>query len=293
MEPYNQEKITKDNISLILKKRNPFSHKGDFGKAILFAGSYGKMGAATLAAKACLRAGVGLLTVYIPKCGFTIVQTSIPEAMVICDKQKKMITSTTALNKYNVLGIGCGIGTAKKTTKALKQIIRSFHKPMIIDADAITIISKNKDWFQWIPAESIFTPHLKEFERLVGVSDNENERIKLQIDFSKRNKVYVVLKGHQTIISCPNGKIYRNTTGNAGMAKGGSGDALTGILTAFLAQNYTPKNTCILGVYIHGLAGDLAVQETGEFSLLASDVIKAIGRAFLEIIKNKQKIKMQ
>ena len=170
----------------------------------------------------------------------------------------------------------------------LKQIIRSFNKPMVIDADAINIISKNKDFLEWIPNESIFTPHAKEFERLIGSSTNNDERKKLQTEFSKKHAVYVILKGHQTVISCPNGTVHLNTTGNAGMAKGGSGDALTGMLTAFLAQGYSSEETCIAGVYLHGLAGDIAVQETSEFSLLASDLINTIGKAFLEIIQSKK-----
>ncbi|TXD48649.1 NAD(P)H-hydrate dehydratase [Polaribacter sp. IC073] len=287
MEQYNYEKISNDIIFRILEKRNPFSNKGDFGNAILFVGSYGKMGAATLTSTACLRTGVGLLTVYIPKCGYTILQTSIPEAMVVCDKEETMITAATPLHHFNVVGIGCGIGTSRATANALKQIIRSFNKPMVLDADAINILSKNKEWLKWIPEESIFTPHAKEFERLVGASANENERKKMQIDFSEKHNVYVILKGHETIISCPNGNTYVNSTGNAGMAKGGSGDALTGMLTAFLAQGYTSEETCIAGVYIHGLAGDIAVKETGEFSLLASDLIKAIGKAFLAITQRK------
>jgi len=288
MKPDIDELITNEAVFKILKKRNPFSHKGDFGKAILFAGSYGKMGAAILASTACLRTGVGLLTVYIPKCGYTALQTAIPEAMVICDAQEKIISTTATLDNYNVVGIGCGIGTHKKTANAFKQIIQSFDKPMVIDADAINIISENKEWLKWIPAESIFTPHAKEFERLIGTSANSNERKKTQIEFSKKYNVYVILKGHQTLISCPNGTTYVNTTGNAGMAKGGSGDALTGILTAFLAQGYSPEQTCIAGVYLHGLAGDIAVKETGEFSLLASDLINAVGKAFLEVIQSKK-----
>jgi len=154
---------------------------------------------------------------------------------------------------------------------------------MVIDADAINIVAKNKAWLKWIPAESIFTPHAMEFERLVGKASSEEEQNKLQIAFSKKHKVYVVLKGHNTSITCPNGNTYNNTTGNAGMAKGGNGDALTGMLTALLAQGFNPDHACIAGVYLHGLAADIAVKEMGEFSLLASDLINTIGKAFLEI----------
>lgn len=283
MEKHNSSTITNEVIFKTLKKRDPFSHKGNYGNALLMVGSHGKMGAAILASTACLRSGVGLLTVYTPTCGYNILQTAIPEAMVICDDDKKVISSIPELNKYNALGIGCGIGTSRNTAKALKQVIQNFTYPMVIDADAINIISKNKEWLKWIPRGSIFTPHPKEFERLVGKSSDEKERRRMQIEFSEKHHVHVVLKGHQTAISCPNGNIFLNTTGNAGMAKGGSGDALTGIITAFLAQGYTAEQACKLGVYIHGSAGDIAVKKTSEFSMLASDLINALGDAFLEI----------
>lgn len=279
--------ITSKVIAGIIKKRNLQSDKGTYGHALIVAGSFGKIGASLLAAKACLRTGVGLLTLYIPKCGYTILQTAIPEAMVICDANQTIITTPIKLTMFNVVGIGCGIGTNEKTAKALKKIISNFDKPMVIDADAINIIAEHKEWLKYIPAESIFTPHAKEFERLVGTSTSVIERDTLQMEFSKKHKVYIILKGHKTRISCPNGNIYRNTTGNAGMAKAGNGDALTGMLTSLLAQGYTPEQACITGVYIHGLAGDIAVKKTGEFSLLASDLINTIGKSFLEIINTK------
>ncbi len=281
------EKITAKLVASIVQKRNPESHKVTYGHAIIFAGSFGKMGAAVLAAKACLRTGVGLLTIYIPRCGYTILQTTVPEAMVTCDENEITISASIPLERFNVVGIGCGIGTSAETTKAFKKIIQTYDKPMVVDADAINIIAKNKVWLKWIPAESIFTPHAMEFENLVGKSANEEERNTLQIEFSKKHQVYVVLKGHYTFITCPNGNTYSNTTGNAGMAKGGNGDALTGMITALLAQNYTSEQACVAGVFLHGLAGDIAVKETGEFSLLASDLINTIGKSFLEIRYNE------
>lgn len=281
------EKIIGKLIASIIQKRNPDSHKGTYGHAIIVAGSFGKIGAAVLAAKACLRTGVGLLTMYIPKCGYNILQTSIPEAMVICNENETMISASIRLDNFNAVGIGCGIGASAETSKAFKQIIQTFEKPMVIDADAINIIADNRAWLKYIPAESIFTPHAIEFERLVGESTNEEERIKLQLAFSKRHNVYLILKGHYTYISCPNGNSYTNSTGNAGMTKAGNGDALTGMLTALLAQGYTPEQTCIAGVYLHGLAGDIAAKRTGEYSLLATDLIDAIGKAFLEITGGK------
>jgi len=281
------KKITAKLIFGIIQKRKPQSHKGTYGHAIIVAGSLGKMGAAVLAAKACLRSGVGLLTMYIPKCGYTILQTAIPEAMVICDENEAAISGAIRVERFNVVGIGCGIGTSPETTKVLKKIIKSVENPMVLDADAINIIAKNKLWMKWIPSESIFTPHAIEFERLVGKSTSEESRKKMQIEFSKRHNVYVILKGHNTYISCPNGDTYVNTTGNAGMAKAGNGDALTGIVTALLAQGYTPEQACIASVYLHGLAGDIAVKEIGELSLLPSDLINTIGKAFLKLSANK------
>jgi hydroxyethylthiazole kinase-like uncharacterized protein yjeF len=281
------QKITIKLVRSIIQKRNPQSHKGTYGHAIIIAGSFGKMGAAVLAARACLRTGVGLLTMYVPKSGYSILQTTIPEAMVICDDNEDVISSFIPLDNYNVVGIGCGLGKSAETQKALQKVIKNFKKPMVIDADAINIIADNIAWLKWIPAESIFTPHAIEFERLVGKSNTQEEQNKLQMEFSQKYKVYVVLKGHHTSISCPNGSTYINTTGNAGMAKGGTGDTLTGMLTALLAQGYKSEKACIAGVFLHGLAGDRAVKETGEFSLLASDLINTIGKAFLEITQLK------
>ena len=284
-ENLNFERLTKNNIAAIIKKRNPLSHKGNFGHAIIVSGSFGKMGAAILAAKACLRTGVGLLTMYIPACGYEILQMAVPEAMVITCEDEKLITAAISLEKFNTMGLGCGLGTSEKTVVALNELIQHYKKPIVIDADAINIIAKNKSILNFVISESIFTPHLKEFERLVGKSETNDERNKLQIEFSKKYHVYVVLKGHETFISCPDGKCYINTTGNAGMAKGGSGDALTGMLTALLAQGYTAEQACVAGVYLHGLAGDIAVKETGEISLLPSDLIDNIGKAFLKVIR--------
>lgn len=280
-------KITANLVASIIQARNPESNKGTYGHAIIVAGSFGKMGAAILAAKACLKTGAGLLTMYIPTCGYTILQSTVAEAMVICDKNETSLSASIQLEKFDSVGIGCGIGTGKETTKAFKKMIQSFKKPMVIDADAINILAENKEWLKWIPAESIFTPHEREFERLIGTSANAEEKNMWQIEFSKKHHVFVVLKGHHTFITCPDGNRYVNTTGNAGMAKAGNGDALTGMLTALLAQGYKPEKACIAGVYLHGLAGDVAVKETGEFSLLASDLIDAIGKAFLEILHKK------
>ncbi len=243
------------------------------------------MGAAVLAARACLRTGVGLLSMYIPTCGYTVLQTAVPEAMVMCDEHEKIITAAAHFDRFNVMGIGCGLGTSKETAKALKDILQNYDRPTVIDADAINIIGKNKRLLKLVPAQSIFTPHQMEFERLIGKVNTKVEQVEMQKAFSKKYEVFVVLKGNETFITCPCGKSFTNTTGNAGMAKGGSGDALTGMITALLAQGYTAEQSCVAGVYLHGLAGDIAIKTTGEYSLLPSDLIENIGIAFLKIFE--------
>lgn len=272
--------ITKNEVCIFLKKRNRIAHKGSFGHALLVAGAYGKMGAAVLASKACLRAGVGLLTVHIPKSGYEILQTSTPEAMVDVDNEANFITDNIRIEKYNAIGTGPGIGTEKQTQNVVKLLIQNTSVPIVFDADAINIISENKTWLSFIPANSVFTPHPKEFERLTGKSENSAERLKVQREFSIKYSVYIVLKGAHTVISCPNGDVFFNSTGNPGMATGGSGDVLTGIITSLMAQGYTSQQSCILGVYLHGLAGDFAAHNKSEEGMIASDIIEYLPEAF-------------
>jgi len=272
--------ITKNDVHLFLKTRSRIAHKGNFGHALLVAGSYGKMGAAVLASKACMHSGAGLLTVHIPKCGYQILQTSIPEAMADTDSEADFISDNIRLEKYNAIGVGPGIGTEKQTQNVVKLLIQNAHVPLVIDADAINCIAENKTWLSFIPPNSIFTPHPKEFERLAGKAKNSEERLKMQREFSLKYNVYVVLKGSHTSIACPNGNVYFNSTGNPGMATGGSGDVLTGILTSLIAQGYTSEQACVLGVYLHGLAGDFAAHEKSEESMIASDIIEHLPEAF-------------
>jgi NAD(P)H-hydrate epimerase len=272
--------ITKAAVQLFLKKRNKASHKGNFGHALILAGGYGKMGAAILTSKACMKSGAGLLTAHIPKCGYEIMQTAFPEAMVEVDSEEEFISDAIKVEKYDVLAIGPGIGTEQQTQKVVKSVIQNSANPIVFDADAINILSENKTWLSFIPPQSIFTPHLKEFERLVGKSANSEERLILQRDFSFKYNVYVVLKGAHTSISTPNGDVFFNSTGNPGMATAGSGDVLTGIITSLLAQGYTSEQACVLGVYLHGLAGDFASHAKSEESMIASDIIDEIGVAY-------------
>ncbi len=272
--------VTQTMASQILSPRPRFSNKGNYGHALLIAGSYGKMGACVLGAKACLRSGVGLLTTCIPKCGYTILQTTIPEAMVITDAEDKEFSGLKDLAKYNAIGIGPGIGTSEQTTKGLKMLIQESSTKMVLDADALNILSENKTWLSFLKPGCIITPHPGEFARLAGKTASGFEAYTLQREFAVKYGIYVVLKGAYTSIATPNGEVYFNSTGNPGMATAGSGDTLTGIILGLLAQGYTSKQATILGVYIHGFAGDMAAQELGENALIAEDITNTLGMAF-------------
>lgn len=273
-------------VRRIYKQRNDFSHKGKFGHALLLVGSTGKMGAAVLCAEACLRSGTGLLTCHIPAEGRNIMQISVPEAMVEADQDPDMITAVPGeLLRYAAIGIGPGLGIQEQTA-LLIQLLKTADQPMVLDADALNILSIKQNLDTIIPSGSILTPHPKEFERLFGKSTNAFERIKLASEKASDLNTVIVLKGHRTLIAAPDGTLFFNSTGNSGMAKGGSGDALTGILTGLLAQGYEAKEAAILGVYIHGLAGDLAVQTQSKESLLTRDLIQQIGNAFAFIAKH-------
>ncbi len=276
--------IDEETIRLIYKPRKPFSHKGTYGHALLVAGSYGKMGAAVLSARSCLRSGVGLLSLHVPRCGYDILQTAVPEAMVFTDQQTDLVTAIqTDLSKYTTLGLGPGLGTEDGTVKALTTVIETFKNPLVLDADALNILSRNQRLYRSIPAFSILTPHPKEFERLFGAADNDFEKMELAVTKAKELKIIIVLKGHRTFIAMPGGKGFFNMTGNAGMATGGSGDVLTGLLTGLLAQKYRPAETALLGVYLHGVAGDLAAADGSEESLVAGDIVEFLGKGFRHV----------
>lgn len=271
----------------LLRKRQKFDHKGTFGHALLIMGSYGKVGASILAAKACLRTGAGLVSVHAPKCAYEILQISIPEAMVSLDEEQFVFSKSPNLEAYSTLGIGCGLGQDNKSASALKQTLSNWKKPMLLDADALNLLSQNKDWYTLLPENSILTPHPKEFERLFGSSSNHFERFALQQKMAQTLKCIIILKGANTCIALPDGTCYFNTTGNPGMATAGSGDVLSGIIVALLAQAYLPFEAAILGVYLHGLAGDLAAEELGQASLIAGDLVKYLSTAFIRLQSSK------
>jgi NAD(P)H-hydrate epimerase len=264
----------------ILKRRTKFSHKGTFGHALIITGSIGKMGASVLATKACLRSGAGLVTAHIPKIGLQIIQTSVPEVMASISDEDNFIGDIPKLSAFNAIGIGPGLGMEKQTQNVFKLLIQNANMPIVIDADALNILSENKTWLAFLPSESILTPHPKEFERLVGKWDCDEERLELQQQFAIKHQVIIVLKGANTSVALPNGHIYFNSTGNVGMATAGSGDVLTGIITGLLAQGYTSKNAAILGVYLHGLAGDVVKENLTDYAIIASDIIDALPKAY-------------
>lgn len=276
---------TEKSICKILRPRAKFDHKGTYGHALMVAGSYGKMGAAILASRAALRAGVGLLTTHVPECGYSILQTAVPEAMVEVDVDKNIFTSFGDLARYNAVGVGPGLGQDKLTVKALGRVLERFGKPVVVDADALNVLSTERAMMGLVPSGSILTPHPKEFERLVGKWSNDFERLQMQKQLAISLKAVVVLKGAHTSVADEKGGVYFNSTGNPGMATGGSGDVLTGILTGLLAQKYTSIEAAVTGVYLHGLAGDLAASECGMEGLIATDLIAHLPGAFQKVAR--------
>ncbi len=273
--------ITKEDIRQLYRARNPFAHKGEFGHSLLIAGSYGKMGAAVLAARACLHSGTGLLTCYLPKCGYVVMQTAVPEAMVLTDENENMLTQLPdEIEKYDAIGIGPGIGTSEPTQRLISFMVRRYQKPLVIDADGLNCISMHPELLKQLPPFSIITPHPKEFDRLTHHHENDFERIEAAREMARSHKIIVVLKGHHTLVAMPGGSAWFNSTGNAGMAKGGSGDVLTGIITSFVAQRYEPVAAALLGVYLHGCAGDAAAVSLGETFILPSELIGYLPAAF-------------
>lgn len=271
-----------DLMPLILK-REKFGHKGNYGHALLVAGSRGKMGAAELASGACLRSGAGLLTAHVPACGVDIMQVGVREAMCSIDAEEHFISTLPKLDKFQAIGFGPGVGTENATADTLKVLIQEARVPMVIDADGLNILSENKTWLSFLRPDTILTPHPKEFERLVGGWKSDYERLHKQIEFSTKYGVIVVLKGAHTSVSMPDGGVYFNSTGNPGLSKAGTGDLLTGIILGLLAQGYPPEVASVLGVFVHGSAGDGALMFQATNTVLASDLLIQIGPVFMAL----------
>ncbi len=275
--------LTPAFISQHLKSRGAFQHKGDFGRLLIFAGSLGKAGAALLCANAALHSGVGLLTVHAPGSATIPLQTAIPEAMISPDAHHDFISQLPDIAGYNAIAIGPGIGQHELTKETFEALLNQYDQPMVVDADGLNILASKPELFNRLPENSILTPHPGEFKRLVGDFDNSLERLEKQQAFARQHKVILLVKGRYSSIAMPNGKVFFNATGNAGMATGGSGDALTGMIAALLAQQYNPEIACIIAVYLHGKAGDLAAKKHSMLSMTPSLLIGQIGKAWKTI----------
>jgi len=272
--------IEKELVAKILPLRPKFAHKGSFGHALMISGCYGMMGAALLAGESCLRGGAGLVTLHVPRFGYSIIQTGFPEAIVSLDQSDILFSEAPDLAVYSAIGIGPGLGCKPNSGKGLKMLLEKTTVPLVIDADALNILSAHPEWLKLLPEECILTPHPREFDRLAGESSSCYERHLKQIEFAAEYKVIVVLKGAYTGIASPDGSYWFNTTGNPGMATGGSGDVLTGLITSLLAQGMKALDAAIAGVYLHGVAGDLAAEESSQEAMIAGDMIHNLGEAF-------------
>ena len=270
-------------IRPIVKPRKRFAHKGSFGHGLLIAGSYGMAGASILSAKACLRSGIGLLTVHTPIHNHDILQISVPEAIVQTDIHERYFAQPTDLSRYKAIAIGPGLGQEEDTALAMMEQIQGSNLPIILDADAINILSTHRNWLSRLPKRCILTPHLGELERLIGKCMDTYERLTKVKELAAYLQSYIIVKGAWTTIVTPEGEYFFNPTGNPGMATGGSGDVLTGILLALVAQGYSREEACKLGVYIHGLAGDIAAEEMTETGMISSDIINALPNAWKKI----------
>lgn len=279
--------ISKKDVFPLIRKRGKFDHKGIFGHGLLVSGSSGKIGACILGASAALRTGIGLLTCHVPSSAAEVINSSVHETMVKSDKSAELISDIGDTDLFSAVGIGPGIGTGIDTQNALHRLLKECKKSMVIDADALNILSLNKSWLSELPAGAVLTPHPKEFERIAGRTKNGYTRLLRQMEFSREFKCTIVLKGAYSSVTTADGRVFFNSTGNPGMATAGSGDVLTGILLSLLAQGLPPEEAAILGVFLHGLAGDIAAGESCFESMIASDIINCIGKAFNKIKGNE------
>lgn len=273
--------LEENDIRSRLLHREDFAHKGNMGNALIVAGSYGMAGAAVLATRACLRSGVGKVTAITPKKNYDIMQIAVPEAVLQMDHEETAFTEAVDTDGFDALGIGPGLGRQETTAIAMIAQIRRAQCPIVADADALNILASHRAWMQQLPKGIIMTPHPKELDRLTGSPANADyERLHRTCELAKSLQAYIILKGHNSALCLPNGNVIFNPTGNSGMATAGSGDVLTGIITALLARGYHQQNACMVGMYLHGLAGDLAAKELGKESLVASDIIDHLPQAF-------------
>ena len=279
-EPSTLYFTDKKEVKALLKPRAKHAHKGAFGRALLIAGSKGMAGASVLAARAALRGGVGLLTVHVPTCNNVVVQSCVPEAMTTVDSNECCFCDLIDTARYTAVAVGPGLGQSKESEAALLNLIENSTAPLVLDADALNILSRNKEWLRHLPQGSVLTPHPGEFERLFGKIPSRYHAISSVHALARDYGIVIVLKGAYTTVIAPDGNLYFNSTGNPGMATGGSGDVLTGIMLALLAQGYSGTDAARLAVYVHGLAGDMAAAEKGQIALVAGDIVDFLPRAW-------------
>lgn len=277
--------IDKTEAKAMFVPRKKFAHKGNYGHTLIIGGSYGKIGSISLSATAALRTGSGLVSIYAPKCGYQILQTVLPEAMVLTDEAENELQEIAFEIDPDVICFGMGAGTSPKTISAFESLLKRTKNPMVIDADGLNILSKEKDFIKLVPENSVLTPHPKELERLIGKWDHDFHKLELAKDFSKKNKIILVIKGAHTI-TISSDKLYINNTGNPGMATAGAGDVLSGVIASLISQDYDPLIAAVFGVYLHGKAGDLAAAELSFQGMIAGDIAFNIGTAFLDLFQN-------
>lgn len=277
--------VEREDVKAVLHPRAPFSSKADYGHALLIAGCYGMMGAAVMAAKGAIRSGAGKVSVHSPRCGFQIIQGQVPEALFSPDPNEIVISDMTPRFGWTAIGVGPGIGVNDATRGALETLIKTIKRPMVLDADALNIIARTPGLMDHVAPGSILTPHAGEFDRLFGTQTSAEARLLKALEVAHTYRVIIVLKGHYTATVRPDGKVFFNSTGTPAMATGGSGDVLTGIITSLLAQGYKPEAASVAGVYIHGLAGEIAAETEGEYGLSALDIAAATGKAIRSIMK--------
>lgn len=279
--------IGKPEVLSMYVPRDKFSHKGQLGHSLIIGGSYGKIGAVVLASRAALSAGAGLVTSYVPKCGYTVLQSAFPEAMVMTDEHDSLISNIKIDIKPTVIGIGVGMGTHTESVTALEAFLKSNNIPLVIDADGINILSLKPELIKLLPKDTVLTPHPKELERLLGKWKNDFDKLEKAKAFSKKYDIILVLKGHHSI-TIYHDKLYVNNSGNPGMATAGSGDVLTGIICGLIAQGYNPLIATVFGVYLHGKSADIAVMDYSQESLIASHIIEYLGIAYLDLLKQPE-----
>ncbi|REG88106.1 NAD(P)H-hydrate dehydratase [Winogradskyella sediminis] len=284
------ELIAKHEVLPLYKPRQKFAHKGDFGHVMILGGSYGKIGAVNLASRSALNSGAGLVTVYIPTCGYHSMQTAVPEVMVITDEHETHISNINFDIQPTVIGVGVGLGTSEDTVKTFAAFLKKNTIPLVIDADGINILSRNKTLLNLLPEQTVLTPHLKELERIIGTWSDDFEMLEKVKAFSEKYNVIVLIKGAHSITVNKN-KMYINTTGNPGMATAGSGDVLTGMISGLIAQGYTPLAATIFAVYLHGKSADISLEDYGYQSLIASHIIEKIGEAYIDLFKQPEQPK--